>query len=105
MSQQPIGLKEFIDRVRGELLEEHSASNPIFMIGQIELEISFVVERNLNGGIDLQVVQAKADKKNTEVQTVKVRLDPLVTIDDVRASLAPEQKKKALNVVRRTFDE
>ncbi len=28
MSQQSIGLKEFIDRVRGELLEEYSASNP-----------------------------------------------------------------------------
>jgi hypothetical protein len=63
MGKQSIGLKELIDRVREELLEQRSNSNPLFMIGQVELEISFVVERGLNGGIDLHVIQANADKK------------------------------------------
>ena len=49
--ENPIGLRELIFNVKQELLGEPDNTQPLFVIGQIELEISFTVERNAKGGI------------------------------------------------------
>ena len=66
------------------MLDEHDETVPLFAIGSVELEISFSVERDAKGGISIQVVQAGVEKRWTDVQTVKVTLEPLVTVEEIR---------------------
>ena len=101
--QQPIGLKELISQIKRELLDEQDSSQPLFAISGVDLTISFTVARKLNGGIDFKVVQAGADRSTTDVQTVKVTLEPLITIDEVRKKLSPEQREQATKSTMRTF--
>ena len=35
----PIGLKEFIDQIKQELLKEHDTDDPLFIISEVGLEI------------------------------------------------------------------
>ena len=72
---EPIGLNELIYRVKDELLQEQEKSEPLFVVKEVELEISFAVERGLDGGINLQVIKYDAGKHWTETQKVKITLD------------------------------
>ncbi len=99
----PIGIKELIARIKAELLEEEDDTKPIFAIAQVELTIAFTAERNINGGINFHVVQTGGERKSSEVQTVTVALEPLVTVDEQRQSISPEQKEHARQRLNREF--
>jgi hypothetical protein len=71
------------------------------VVGQIELEISFTVERNAKGGVDFQVVQGGVEKKWAEAQKVKVMPDPILSRDEVGQDLTPTQKKMAKKALQR----
>ena len=100
--QEPIGIKELIDRVKQELLAEHDTSDPLFTLGPVELEISFTVMRDLQGGINLYVVEYDAEKQWTEVQKVRITLDPIVTREEIIAEFTEEEKKPGKKAIRRT---
>jgi len=102
--QSDIGLSEFIEQIKRELLQDRRTENPLFAIGQVELTISFIVERNANGGVDFTVVQAGVARNTTETQQVKVTLEPLQTPDDVRASLTDVEKSTVKKSVMRGGD-
>lgn len=99
--QQSIGLKEFIDRVKEELLQEHDEDNPLFAISEVELEIALTVERTLDGGINFQVVQTGVEKTMADVQTVKLTLEPLVTPKYLRKQLEDEKKPEVARKLMR----
>jgi hypothetical protein len=100
---QPIELNELISRLKKELLESKDKTQDLFLIGRVELELSFTVERNMNGGIDLQVVQTGVEKTISQVQTIKVSLEPIVSIEEMRKSIKPEQKTKAQRPLTREY--
>ncbi len=100
---QPIGLKELIAQIKAELLADHDDEQPLFVVGQVELEISFTVERNVNGGINLHVVQTGGARTSTEVQTVTVTLEPIVTPDELRENVTPVQKEAAQKKLTREY--
>lgn len=98
-----IGITELIERVKSELMQPHDTSQPAFVIGEIELEISFSVERSASGGLDLQVVQIGGAAAKTETHTVRVRLEPLSTPKDIRKKLSQKQHDTADTVVTRSY--
>ena len=100
---QPIGLNDLISKIKEEILEDQEITTRLFIIGKVELEISFTIERNLSGGINLQVVQSGTEKTMMEAQKIKVTLEPIVTLEEIRTSLLPEQKNKAKEVFFREF--
>jgi len=100
---QPINLKEFIARVKKDLLEDTDKTSPLVLISKVDLEISFTVERNMNGSIDFQVIQSGVDKTMSEVQTVKITLEPLLTVEEMRKNISPQQKKKAGAALTREY--
>ncbi|GAC1403104.1 MAG: hypothetical protein NVSMB52_17080 [Chloroflexota bacterium] len=100
---EPIGLKELITRVKAELLEDFETEQPLFAVGQVNLELSFTVARTANGGINFHVVQVGADTKSTDVQSVKVTLEPLVPLEELRQKITPEQKQTAQKKLTRGF--
>ncbi|GEM_PF-2978761 len=101
-----IGLSEFINRVRHDLLSSarHETPDPLFAITDIEIEIGVQVERGVNGGIDLHVVQMGADRSTSDTHVVRMRLTPLVSLDELRASLSEEQRQAARKPVMRSSD-
>lgn len=103
-NDKPIGLKELIERVKSELLAEHDETQPLLAIGQLELTIAFTAERTAQGGINLQVVQLGGQRGSSEVQTVMVRLEPLVSVEEVRNSLTPEQVLEITKRVTREYE-
>lgn len=100
-TQQSIGLRELILRVKEELLSAPDDTQPLFIVGQIELEVSFTVERNAQGGIDFQVVQGGVEKTWTEAQKVKITLDPILSASEIGQDLTPLQKKVAKKALQR----
>lgn len=103
MSDKSIGVAELIEKLKQELIHETSKSPELFAISSVALEITFTVERDAQGGIDLQVVKLGADKKTSDVQTVKVNLEPLVTPEMARAKLTPKQVEEIERYTTRTF--
>lgn len=97
---EPIELKELIERVKEELLRVHDTSDPLLAITGIELEISFTVDRSASGGINIHVLQSGVEKAKSEVQTVRVSLEPLATIDQIRDDLSEAQLER---IKRRTL--
>lgn len=98
MSEKPIGIVELIDQVKQEL-RKAQATDPMFVLEKVTLEISYTVERSGNAGIDLKVVQFGTELANTHVQTITLDLGPLVPIDQTRdEALAgmPADKKNVL---------
>jgi hypothetical protein len=97
----PVGIRELIERVKQELLAEHDVTQPLFVVGQVEVEVAFTVERAVNGGIDLQVVQFGGDQKVSDAHRVHVVLEPIAGGAAVKQQLTPEQKAKAEKAVTR----
>jgi len=83
--QIPIGIRELIDEVKRELLEPHT--DPMFLVGHVDLEVSFTVERDMNGKLKLQILEAGADKKSIAAQVVKIALEPIYTVEQIRQKL------------------
>lgn len=99
---QSIGLAEFIQNIKDELIQQHNAEKPLFIIGEIELEIGVTVERSANGGMDIKVVQFGMQGTATDIQTVRVKLHPLVTPDEIRKGISSQERKRVQKDVLRS---
>ena len=97
----PIGINEMIQRIKKELLSTRDTAQPLFKVKQVELEISFTVERDAAGGINFQVVRGDVKKTWSEAQTVKVTLDPIIAIQDIGQNLTEEEKIIAAKSLQR----
>jgi hypothetical protein len=95
-TKDSLGLKELIRKIKQELLESNDSEPKIFLVGPIDLEISFTVEWNARGGVTLSVVDAGADRKSGKVHTVKIRLEPLMTIEQLRQRVLPRLSEQEL---------
>lgn len=100
---QPIGISEFISRIKQELLEEYNQDKPLLLISELELEITFSVERNMQGGVDFVVIESDVNKTMTNIQTLKMKLEPIVLPVDLRDKLSPEEKENAREQLIRSF--
>lgn len=90
-----IGLREFIESIRSELLVESIGDEPLFVISSVEVEIEFAVVRNATGGVDFKVLQAGVDKTVQSVQKIKMKLDPILTTIEMQEAFTDEEKSTA----------
>jgi hypothetical protein len=96
-----LSIAELIEQVKTDLLREHESTPALFAISEVEVQVSFTAERNASGGIDLQVVQLGAGGATSQTHSVTIRLEPLVTPDDVRAELDESERADVKRVVTR----
>jgi hypothetical protein len=92
-AHQRIGLRELIDIVKAELAEKADGV-PLFLVDKVEVEISFTVERDLNGGINLQVIETSAAKHQSDAHKVTVFLTGLATLEEARARLSAAEQQR-----------
>jgi hypothetical protein len=87
---KPIGLNELIYQVKRELLSAGSRENdpvPLFAVDEIELEVAVTVSREGQAGINIQVLNLGGGASREDAQTVRVRLKPLLTKEELLAEL------------------
>lgn len=76
-----IGLADVIDSLRRELLElDRRATEKIFLLGDVELEMKFVVEKQAEAGGKghylFLAAEAKGSYKSANIHTIKLKLEP-----------------------------
>jgi hypothetical protein len=104
---EEIGVRELLEQLRSELLQEKPESLKLFFIEEAEIELNVAIKRETQGGIKIAVLQfggleAGASKGQEQGHKVRLKLKPLVTYKEARAALKESDHEKALEVVMRT---
>jgi hypothetical protein len=87
---KPIGLTELIYQVKRELLSPENRRRdpvPLFAVDEIELEVAVTVSREGQAGINIQVFSVGGGASREDVQTVRVKLKPLRSREELIADL------------------
>ena len=95
---QEIGLQEFIEQIRKELLELSKSQDPIFFVDKVELELSVKVTRQGNGQIQVTVLSFGAglsgSKGDERGHIVRISLSPLMSREDIYKEVVKDQATK-----------
>ena len=87
---KPIGLAELIYQVKRELLNpDHRKDDPVplFAVDEIELELAVSISREGQAGINIQVLNLSGGASREDAQTVRVKLKPLLSREELLAVL------------------
>lgn len=85
-----IGLAELINQVKRELLTPEKRRDdpvPLFAVDEIQLELTVSVNREIDGGINIQVLSLGGVTTNEKAQTARVTLKPLLSKEEIVADL------------------
>lgn len=77
-----ISLKDFIKQVGDELRSAVNDKDPFFIMGDVELEVSFELEAQAGTKFNIYVLDINAGAKGKQVHTVKMKLTPFVRKKD-----------------------
>lgn len=102
---QTIGLADFIEQVKQELMRSPSddADVPrLLMVEDVDLEIQVAVSYEAKGGLNVQVVQFSGSGKRNDTHTVHVRLQPVLSHEQRLTELQkdprwPQWSKEVVN--------
>jgi hypothetical protein len=84
-----IGLAELIRQVKSELVQSATTpgdgqdDTPLFLVGDIQLDIKVPVSTKGGGGIDVKVLQLNAGVQRDDVHTVTVKLQPVLSREEL----------------------
>lgn len=105
-----ISLVDFIKEVKRELREAVDTDDPFFIMGDVELEVSFVLDVAGKGGVKLLVAEVGAETKATQTHKVKLTLTPYVeeeeeelSFDSVKESLQQNVAPPEMTLNRTVF--
>lgn len=92
MSEKTIGLAEFISQIKWELLTADTGSEqiPLFLVDQIEIEMSVGATRSGEGGITIHVLELGGKIEAEHIQKVCVTLTPILDRETRLRMLDPE---------------
>jgi len=82
---ESIGLADFLNRVKQELMQtgaagaEGSDAVKLLMVEAVEVEIHVGVTREAKGGVNIHVVELGGGATREDTQVVRVRLQPLLS--------------------------
>jgi hypothetical protein len=107
-----IGLAEFIQQVKKELLTTYPKSEndtPILCVDSVELELQVTVKKEGGGGVKINVLQfgggeASGKVSRDDVQKVKVQLSPLLTKEQILKAYYKENPDKWQKFLESTVD-
>src|SRR5438128_1161234 len=71
-----IGITEFVNQIRDELLKAQEAKQHIFTLDTVELEIKFVTEKEAKAGVKFWVASLGGKYSKEQTHSVILRLKP-----------------------------
>lgn len=96
-----IGLKELISQIKQDLINHEGPE--LFYVKQVDVEISFTVEFDGRGGIRFAVVDVGGGGKRAKVHTVRLTMEPLMTLEETRSELAKRSYKEEWPITANNF--
>lgn len=97
MKYESIGLAELINQVKRELAQPLDLDDPTptLAVEEIDLEIGITVSKKAEGGVRIHVVELGAGGERVDVHTVRVKLLPLLTREQLLDELqkSPDWQK------------
>lgn len=82
-TDKPISLGKFIEAVKHDLVTTYSDdAEKLFMIDEIIVEASFVITGEVDGKLDLKVVQLGSKVSEERIQKASIRLTPIISRED-----------------------
>jgi hypothetical protein len=88
-----IGLIELIEKIKQELMTKQQDTD-LFFVEEVNLEINFVVSGDINSGFNLGIVTLGSDVNEQRIQKITVKLTPIMSKEELRKKLSPEEMKK-----------
>lgn len=73
-----ISLKSFVEEVKSELRSAIDEDDPFFLMGEVELEVSFTLNANAQGSAKLIVVDVEGGFQASQIHKVKLKLTPFI---------------------------
>lgn len=93
-----ISIKEFISQVKDELIDAVDDQTPFFELGEVELEVAFVLDTKAKAGAKLFVVDVGGETTATQTHRVRLKLKPFVETPDTES---PPEKPRERKVVKK----
>ncbi|HCE1494280.1 hypothetical protein P3576_20200 [Vibrio parahaemolyticus] len=90
-----ISLKDFITDVKKELKSAINNEDPFFLLGDVELEVSFALNAKAKGSAKLVVVDVGGDVEAAQTHKVKLTLTPFVEESTIQVGKKLQQPAKA----------
>ena len=81
----PIGLAELIDKIKRELTQSEPSganSTPLLAIDEVEIEVAVTTTKEASGGLNIQVIALGGGGSYSNVQTVRMKLSPLLSHEE-----------------------
>ncbi|EGQ9313369.1 hypothetical protein F7U73_21010 [Vibrio vulnificus] len=72
-----ISLKDFIEEVKSELKSAVDEETPFFLMEEVELEVSFMLDAKAQGSAKLVVLDVGGNVQASQVHRVKLKLTPI----------------------------
>lgn len=91
-----ISIKDFIFQVKEELVNAVDDKTPFFELGEVELEVAFVLDTKAKAGARLFVVNVGGEATATQTHRVRLKLTPLVEAQSEGESLKKSRKQVLL---------
>jgi hypothetical protein len=92
-----ISIKDFISQVKEELVDAVDDETPFFELGEVELEVAFVLDTKAKAGARLFVVDVGGEATATQTHRVRLKLTPFVDAPSKGRLQAKDGKKVASN--------
>ena len=107
--ENALGLTELIEQIKQDLLahELDASTPPLFSIEEINLELQVTVEKTGSAGVNISVLQAGVQKSAQDIQSIQVKLTPLLSRDQRIAAMKenyPELWKKSVLLSAETLN-
>lgn len=93
-NKNSVKLSELIHWVKQELLSEETRRTdpvPLFVVDEVTLEVNFVLTGEGEGGFDVKVVKAGAKVTEERMQTVTIKMKPLVPYNKLAEEFAKQK--------------
>ncbi len=81
-----ISLKDFIEEVKSELKSAVDEETPFFLMEEVELEVSFMLDAKAQGSAKLVVLDVGGNVQASQVHRVKLKLTPIHDPSKFKAS-------------------
>ena len=83
-------INELIKQIRKELSIINRETD-IFFVEEVNLELNFTIDGNIDGGFNIGVVTLGSNVKEERVQKIALKLSPIISKDELLKGLPKEK--------------
>lgn len=101
-----IGLSDLIRQVKQDLLSASAEETgiPLFSVDSVELELQVTLKKEGKAGVKIYVLELGGGSSRNDVQTIKVKLSPLLSKDKLLVSYQEKNPEAVQEFVAKSIE-